>query len=132
MDDASSLDSIGRRFQTSVMEQWVAQHPEDLDGLRFLAYAYTGEGRLEEALAADLRLTTLAPDRAELHYDLGCSYALLGRKDEAFRSLEKAVALGFSDRGQLLADDDLARLRSDPRWHALLARLPSGGGPGPD
>ena len=119
------VEAIGRRFQTALMEDWVAEHPGDVDALRFLAYAYTAAGRLEEALRFDMRLVALEPDRPEFHYDLGCSFALLDRKDEAFASLSKAIALGFSEREQFLEDDDLASLRSDARWPPLLARIPA-------
>lgn len=124
-DDPAPLDAIGRKFQTSLMESWLQEHPDDVEALRFLAYSYTASGRLEEALRADQKLVAMEPGRAELHYDLGCSYALLGRADEAFASLERAIALGFQERAVFVEDDDLESLRPDPRWDALLGRLPA-------
>ncbi len=77
------------------------------------------------------------------HYNLGCIYAQLSlgpRMDDgqrkalaeseaehlrglAFRSLEAAVRLGWSDAGHLEKDSDLDPLRKDPRWPAFAASL---------
>ncbi len=116
------LDAIASRFEVRWAEEHARSRPDDLDAVRFLAYAYSGAGRHEDALREDLRLVERAPDRADLHYDLACSYALVGRQDEAFAALERAIALGFDDPALLDEDDDLASLRSDPRWARLRKR----------
>jgi Flp pilus assembly protein TadD len=120
-----SLDEIGRRFEVRWAEAHSRGRPDDLEALRVLAYLYSSQGRHEDALREDLRLVAAAPERADLHYDLACSQALLGRKDDAFASLERAVALGFGDPALLDEDDDLASLRADPRWAPLRARVAS-------
>ncbi len=56
------------------------------------------------------------------HYNLGCMLARQGRKEEAFSALEKAVSLGFLHIGQFRRDEDLASLRDDPRFEALLKK----------
>jgi Flp pilus assembly protein TadD len=118
------LARIGLAFDVAVAQAHADCHPDDLDALRALAYAYTACGRLEEALAADRRLVEAAPDRPDLRYDLACSLALLDRRDEAFEELGRAVDLGFLDREQLLEDPDLVNLRRDGRWPDLLSRVP--------
>ncbi len=45
------------------------------------------------------------------------------RRDAAFAHLQKAVELGWRDRDHLEKDPDLAPLRDDARWRALLASL---------
>jgi adenylate cyclase len=127
--DEDAIEEISSRFLLRVAETHAAAHPGDLDALRELAYAYTSAGRLEEALAADRELVAREPLRADLHYDLGCSFALLGRGDDAFASLTRALDLGFDSLEILEADDDLRSLRADPRWSALLARLRGGANP---
>jgi thioredoxin-like negative regulator of GroEL len=117
------LEEIGLRFEVDVAEENARAHPEDLDALRGLAYAYTAIGRLDEALAADLALVHREPTRADLRYDLACSYALVGRKDEAFAELTRAIDLGFDDGEHFDADPDLQSLRDDPRWTALRKRV---------
>ncbi len=61
--------------------------------------------------------------RAELLYNAACSFALAGRKDEAFSALEQAGAEGLDDVDQYKGDADFASLHSDPRWQALLDRV---------
>lgn len=123
-DDADeALDAIGRLFEVRMAETHARARPEDLDALRALAYAYTGAGMLEQALASDLELVRRAPEEPGIRYDLACSYALLGRRDEAFEALSKAVDLGFDDPEHMTEDEDLVSLHGDPRWRDLLARV---------
>lgn len=56
-------------------------------------------------------------------YNLACAYARLGRVDQAFTALGKAVDEGMSERATFEQDDDLRTLRGDPRFTGLLARL---------
>jgi tetratricopeptide (TPR) repeat protein len=119
----ATLDGLARAFEIEMAEAWDRLHPDDVDNLRWLAYAYTEERRYDDALAADLRRVAAAPARPEPQYDLACSYALLGRRDDAFESLERAIALGFRDADLLESDDDLESLHDDPRWSPLRARL---------
>jgi len=53
-------------------------------------------------------------------YNAACAFALGGKKDLAFDRLRQARLRGFRDREQVLSDPDLASLRDDPRWKALL------------
>lgn len=57
------------------------------------------------------------------YYNLACGYARLGRKDDAFTALSKAVEQGMKDRATFEGDDDLAPLRGDPRFAELLKQL---------
>ncbi|HSB63628.1 MAG TPA: M56 family metallopeptidase [Thermoanaerobaculia bacterium] len=52
-------------------------------------------------------------------YNAACSYALAGRKDDAFTWLGKAMELGFDLESYLRKDDDLDSLRQDPRFAEL-------------
>ena len=117
------LDEIGLHFEVALSREHARAHPDDLDALRALGYAYTGAGRNQEALAVDEELCARAPDRADFRYDLACSYALLVRLDEAFTALGKALDLGFDDGTHLDEDPDLHVLRKDPRWAPLRKRL---------
>ena len=117
------LDELGLDFEVALTREHALAHPDDLDALRALAYAYTGAGRLEEALQVDLDLCARAPDRADFRYDLACSYALLARPDDAFAELGKAIDLGFDDGPHLDDDPDLHALRKDARWAPLRKRV---------
>jgi tetratricopeptide (TPR) repeat protein len=117
------LDEIGRRFEVRAAETFARARPDDADAQRSLAYAYAGAGRHEDALAVDLKLVAMDPENAGYAYDLACTYALLGRADEAFAALDRAVDLGFDDEELLASDDDLAALRVDGRWEAMVRRV---------
>ncbi|MGA7615180.1 MAG: hypothetical protein WBX15_08360, partial [Thermoanaerobaculia bacterium] len=47
----------------------------------------------------------------------------LGRSEKALDALERAVSLGVSDAGAIGRDPDLASIRKEPRFRALLQRL---------
>jgi len=50
-------------------------------------------------------------------------YALAGERDSAIAWIDRAIANGFEDRGDLADDDALASLRGDPRFERLAGRL---------
>ena len=55
-------------------------------------------------------------------YDAACAFALAGKKEEAFRYLELAIARGYANVEHMKRDSDLEFLRTDPRWQPLLAK----------
>ena len=57
-----------------------------------------------------------------LSYNLACAQARLGHVDEALANLSDAIERGFAAPDGLLSDPDLAPLRGDPRFSALLTR----------
>ncbi len=73
-------------------------------------------GCFEAALRID-------PGHFWAHYDIACMEALEGRIDAAFAGLERVIGCGLADAAHVEADDDLAALRRDARWKALLRRL---------
>ena len=73
--------------------------------------------RLEEALPK-----VPQAGRPNVLYNLACAYALSGRKDEALDRLGKAVEAGFGPRATIEGDEDLASLRADARFAAVLAK----------
>jgi hypothetical protein len=65
------------------------------------------------------------PGAASSHlYNAACCYALAGQKDLAFYALGVAVKRGWKNRQHTERDDDLASLRSDPRWKEILDAIP--------
>ena len=58
-------------------------------------------------------------------YNLACALARDGQKERAIAELEKVAAAGFLTAKQWRADTDLVSLHGDPRFEALLARLPA-------
>jgi len=107
-------------FEVRFLEDLLARVGESPDILTHLGYLYTQAGRHRDALAVDRRLVALRPRDPVAHYNLACSYSNLGRLNQGFAALKKALDLGFDDVTQIEEDEDLANLRSHPRWGELL------------
>jgi len=112
--------SRAKKVEISFLEGLKGRCPDDPKVLKALAELYTKTGRVEDGLAADLDLVRLCPAESEVWYNLGCSYALTGRKDEALAALSRAIDLGYEDYQWMSADGDLSSLREDPRFVSLL------------
>jgi predicted esterase len=78
--------------------------------------------KYEEAAANCRELIKLLPEQAEGHYNLACALARLGKADDAFASLTKALEVGYADASHMQKDDDLEKLRDDKRFSELLAK----------
>jgi tetratricopeptide (TPR) repeat protein len=56
-------------------------------------------------------------------YNLACMYALLGKKDEAFRALENHLSSEYRNHMTFIQNDgDLSSLHGDPRWETLTKK----------
>jgi acetyl esterase/lipase len=80
--------------------------------------------QLPEAAASYEKAIALGDRSSASYYNLACAYALGGAKVKALDSLEKAIGAGFTDAGRIASDDDLASVRSDPRFQAIMSKLP--------
>lgn len=95
--------------------------PDNIRVLEALGDLYTKIGKYGEGLDVDLQVIKLRPYDETAWYNLACSYALTGRRDEAIAALRKAVKLGYRDFQWMKKDPDLKSLRSDPRFLELVA-----------
>jgi adenylate cyclase len=79
----------------------------------------------EHEKAVDMANRALEQGRNEplVFYNIACLYVDQGDKQHAIDLLEKAVDLGWGDRAWIETDIDLAPLRDDERFKALLARI---------
>jgi len=117
------VERAGLEFLAAFYAAETRRHPGNLEALSELGHVLTKLGRFEEGLAVDRRLVELAPESDTARYNLACSLALCGRREEALDELEHAVRLGYDDLPHLLADEDLRGLREEPRFRALVERL---------
>ncbi len=108
------------KVEISFLESVRNRCPRNQLLLEALGELYTGASRYEDGLRVDEELIKVCPKEPVAWYNLGCSYALVGRKDEAFTALSRAVELGYSDRDWMLRDGDLETLRNDPRFFKLV------------
>jgi Flp pilus assembly protein TadD len=68
----------------------------------------------EQALALD-------PQDGGVRYNVACLYALESATDQALECLAEAMRAGFGSEEWIEKDPDLASLRGDPRFQALMA-----------
>lgn len=85
-----------------------------------LGFALHSAKRYDEARAAFERSAKLDFNKVQSIYNIGCGYARAGNADQAIAYLKKAWEAGFNDADQYKNDDDLASLRKDPRFQALV------------
>jgi tetratricopeptide (TPR) repeat protein len=79
--------------------------------------------RYPEAISAYLRAAELKTAPELVSYNLGCAYALSGDKEKAILWLGRAADAGFSQLATMKDDADLASLRGDARFEAVIARV---------
>ncbi len=110
-------------FEIAFYEGILVEDPEFVDALLPLAEAYTKAGLHDKGLEADLTLSRLRPNDPTVHYNLACSFALTGRRDEALKALEYAITLGYTDLDFMLTDADLVSLHDEERFAELIGRF---------
>jgi len=109
---------------SEMMQETVRRHP-NVHGIRpFLGMFLSAQGKHSEALA---QLTDDVKRNGEVDADISYSiasvYALEGMRDEAFRWLERSIALGNENRPCFESDPNWEGLRGDPRFTELMGKL---------
>lgn len=94
-----------------------------------LAFSQINLNRNEEAIrtyeqAFGAGIPPGANTRGVAYYNMACAYARLKNADKAFEMLNKAIDEGFTTRATYEGDKDLEALKADPRYSALIERLP--------
>ena len=75
----------------------------------------------EGALAVLQEVLEEHPGNALILYNIACIKSILGSPEEALEALAESVAAWPRYKENAAADDDLAAVREDPRFEALLA-----------
>lgn len=101
--------------------------PAQLEALHCAANALTALGYYQDGLNCDKQLLGLCGDDPLVVYNYACSLSLTGQLDEALIWLRKAITLGYRDGAHMKEDPDLAALRDNKRFAALLSVLAEGG-----
>ncbi len=105
------------------MEGLVHRDPDYVDALQLLGDHYTQRGRYAEGLKVDERLARLEPRSPLVFYNLACSCSLMGQFDRAALALETALRLGYRDFRWLAKDPDLRKLRQQPIYRDIEAKI---------
>lgn len=132
-----STDARGRMAQSGEMQldekdyaaaertfrALLKEDPNSRDGWAGVGYALRG---MKQHAGAGEALARSVEGSKDMHagwtsYEAAKQYALAGRNDAALDSLQKAFALGFTDRDAAAKDPDFAGLRSDPRLKQITS-----------
>ena len=105
------------------MEGIVRRDPQYIEALQLLGDHYTQRGHYEQGLKVDEQLSRLEPANPLVFYNLACSYSLTEQFDHAVLALEKALQLGYRDFAWLAKDPDLKKLRQQPVYRGLEAKI---------
>jgi len=109
------------RFQESITE--FLKSGDGPDSLGHLGNAYARAGRQEDARKTITQLEAHVQKNGVGRYEIALVYAGLGKKQEAFKSLEEAFAAHDVGLLYLKIDPCLDPLRSDPRFDDLVRRV---------
>jgi tetratricopeptide (TPR) repeat protein len=126
---ATALFRLGRESEaTAVVDSYLRDYPGDEGGVgtSVRAMMLAKSGRRSEAEAAITRSISLGRNYGHFHhtaYNIASAYALLGDRDKAIQYLEEAADTGFPCYPLFASDAQLAGLRKEPRFIALMARL---------
>ena len=110
-------------FEISFYEGILHNDPGYIEALTLLGGAYSRRGFYRKGLQVDLKLCRFRPRDPVAHYNLACSYSLLGNIDSALGSLEKTIQLGYRDLKWMNNDPDLANVRKDKRYNNLKGKV---------
>ena len=132
-----SLDERGRALQQADLfrgsRSWadavrayravLALDPDDANAWLGLVEPLVETGDGKGAMAAAKKATGYEATRGEAWYATACLYARSGQRTEALDAVERAASSGFKAWWALEQDDDLASVRADPRFQAVVARM---------
>ena len=111
------------REAVDVLEKHLEWHPDDARGLHLGAGSLIVLGQMERAKDWLRRALELDPDDPIVLYNVACNFATFGEIEESLDYLEHAVEHGTVSSDWMRNDEDLASLRSNPRYEALLQRV---------
>jgi Flp pilus assembly protein TadD len=118
--ESASLSSDAYRKAIELAQQSLAVNPKDAETMALIALYYAQLGDIKKALLYAQNARDLTPDSAFVLLRRIKVYELAHRRRDALNAVEAYLAAGYS-RAAIDDDRDLAPLRADPRYLALLA-----------
>jgi hypothetical protein len=104
----------------AMLEVITAREPANVAAWRLFGVALQRSKDYERGLAAFLKVEELQPGAPGTFYNLGVTHALMGDADQAFEWLGRAREGGRFDMTRMEVDVNLAGLKADPRYRALM------------
>jgi TolB-like protein/Tfp pilus assembly protein PilF len=111
------------RRAVQVVDERLQLNPDDTRALIFGAGAHATLGEADKAAEMASQAMALDSEDPALLYNVACTFAQIGKLDEAIEILEGAAAKGFGQKEWIEHDPDFAQLRGTPRFEALLQAM---------
>jgi hypothetical protein len=102
------------------MQIIIAQNIDSL--VRCAHEAYKAGQFVKSSMLLELAINAGSKDPFVL-YNASCCFALSGRKEKAWKYLERSVEEGFNQAEHMQKDTDLISLHSDPKWKNLIQKI---------
>jgi TolB-like protein/Flp pilus assembly protein TadD len=126
---AQASEALGRagealeayREALAVVERHMELNPDDPRAATMRAVSLCRLGRRDDGLRWAEQALAIDPQDPGVRYNVACLYALEGATERALACLEEVLRAGFGNKEWFAKDPDLASLRGDPRFQALMA-----------
>jgi TolB-like protein/Flp pilus assembly protein TadD len=132
-DLAMTCDGLGRESEARAardqmldrLPNYILQNPDDSRARMFYAVTLAECGRKDDAMSEGAKAIEISPDDPMMLYNCACLHARLGEPQRALELLRQAIARGQLNFGWMRNDPDMASLRDNPEFIALISVPPS-------
>ena len=104
------------------LEAFIQRNPTTQVGWILLGNAYQQKGNLDKALEMQLKAVSIRSTRLQATFNAAVIYALKNNQDKAFECLQNLRDSGSYDMDLVQSNNDLAKLRNDPRFAKVLSK----------
>jgi len=119
--DVKSARASGKKM-LEIIERKLSINEKDVIALSRAASQKAQLGDEISTLNDVRRVLEIAPNDGLVLYNCACSYALLGKKEEAFELLMKTIKIGYKNIIEWVENDpDFEVFRDDPKFKEILA-----------
>ena len=119
--DVKSARASGKKM-LELIERKLSINEKDVIALSRAASQKAQIGDEISTLNDVRRVLEIAPNDGLVLYNCACSYALLGKKEEAFELLMKTIKIGYKNIIEWVENDpDFEVFRDDPKFKEILA-----------
>ena len=109
-----------RELEMNALERQLELVPEDVRARSLLAADYANMGRPDDAVRHLEMTVALRPNDSNVLYNAACTYAVLGKKQEALGLLRRSLDAGYANFDWPHKDPDLNLLHNDPEFRKLF------------